>query len=156
MYILKEKTLTEEKMKNRLLALLLGILIILFSANEIWAKPQRPYPSRNYLDFSWFFKPTSLGLKARVFSHFYLTGNLDYRESVDDLEFHAGAVYMFPVKILIFRLYAGGGYQFSRNYGYQYPYVTVGTHFMFLFSEVVYPMETAVDPKYRFGLSIKF
>ncbi len=143
-------------MKNRLLALLAGILIILFSANGIWAKPQRPDPSRNYLDFSWFLKPTSLGLKTRVFNHFYLTGGMDYRESVDDLEFHAGAVYMIPAKILVFRFYAGAGYQFSRNYGYQYPYVTVGTHFMFLFSEVVYPMETAADPKYRFGLSVKF
>jgi len=86
----------------------------------------------------------------------YATGNLDYRQSVDDLEFQAGAVYMFPVKILIFRLYTGGGYQFSRNEGYQYPYVTVGTNFLFLFSEVIYPMETATDPKYRFGLSFKF
>jgi len=77
-------------------------------------------------------------------------------QSVNDLEFQASAVYMFPVKILIFRLYTGGGYQFSRNEGYQYPYVTVGTNFLFLFSEVIYPMETATDPKYRFGLSFKF
>lgn len=143
-------------MKKQLSAIVLGILIILLSASGILAKPHRDYPAQNYLNFSWFLKPTSLGLKARLFSNVYATGNMDYRESVDDLEFQAGAVYMFPAKILIFRLYAGGGYQFSRNDGYQYPYVTVGTNFLFLFSEVIYPMEAATDPKYRFGLSIKF
>jgi len=143
-------------MKKQLSAIVLGILIILLSASGILAKPHRDYSAQNYLNFSWFLKPTSLGLKARLFSNVYATGNMDYRESVDDLEFQAGAVYMFPAKILIFRLYAGGGYQLSRNDGYQYPYVTVGTHFLFLFSEVIYPMEAATDPKYRFGLSIKF
>lgn len=131
-------------------------LIILFSASGILAEPHRDYPNRNYLNFSWFIKPSSLGLKTRLFSTVYATGNLNYRQSVNDIEFQAGAVYMFPRKILIFRLYTGGGYQFSRNDGYQYPYVTVGTQFLFLFSEVVYPMETAADPKYRFGLSVKF
>jgi hypothetical protein len=143
-------------MKKRFLTLLSGILIILFSANGILAEPHRNYPDKNYLHFSWFLKPTSFGLKARLLGHVYATGNLDYRQAVDDLEFQAGAVYMFPVKILIFRLYTGGGYQFSRNEGYQYPYVTVGTDFLFFFSEAIYPMETAADPKYRFGLSFKF
>lgn len=143
-------------MNKKLLTIVMGTLILLLSANGILAKPHRDYPSRNYLNFSWFLKPSSFGLKARLFSTVYATGNLDYRESVDDLEFQAGAVYMIPKKILIFRLYAGGGYQFSRNEGFQYPYVTVGTQFLFLFSEVTYPMETASNPKYRFGLSIKF
>jgi hypothetical protein len=146
----------EEQMNKKLLTILVGSLIILSSASGILAKPHRDYPSRNYLNFSWFLKPSSLGLKARLFSNVYATGNLDYRESIDDLEFQAGAVYMFPRKILIFRLYTGGGYQFSRNEGYQYPYVTVGTQFLFLFSEVIYPMEDTSDPKYRFGLSVKF
>lgn len=143
-------------MKKKLLTILVASLIILSSASGIVAKPHTDYPSRNYLSFSWFLKPSSLGLKTRLFSNVYATGNLDYRKSVDDLEFQAGAVYMFPRKILIFWLYTGGGYQFSRNEGYQYPYVTVGTQFWFLFSEVIYPMETASDPKYRFGLSVKF
>lgn len=146
----------EEQMKKRFLTFLTGTIIILFSASGILAEPNRNYPDKNYLNISWFLKPASLGLKARLFSNVYATGNLDYRQSVNDLEFQAGAVYMFPVKILIFRLYTGGGYQFSRNEGYQYPYVTVGTNFLFLFSEVIYPMETATDPKYRFGLSFKF
>ncbi len=143
-------------MKKKLSTILMASLIILFSASGILAEPHRDYPNRNYLNFSWFIKPSSLGLKTRLFSTVYATGNLNYRQSVNDIEFQAGAVYMFPRKILIFRLYTGGGYQFSRNDGYQYPYVTVGTQFLFLFSEVVYPMETAADPKYRFGLSVKF
>jgi hypothetical protein len=143
-------------MKKRFLTLLMGSLIILFSASGILADSHKNYPNKNYIHLSGFLKPASLGLKARLFSNVYATGNLDYRESVGDLEFQAGAVYMFPVKILIFRFYTGGGYQFSRNEGYQYPYVTVGTNFLFLFSEVIYPMENAADPKYRFGLSFKF
>lgn len=143
-------------MKKKVLTILVGSLIILSSASGILAKPHRDYPSRNYLNFSWFLKPSSLGLKTCLFGTVYATGNLDYKKSVDDLEFQVGAVYMFPRKILIFRLYTGGGYQFSRNEGYQYPYVTVGTRFFFLFSEVIYPMETATDTKYRFGLSVKF
>lgn len=143
-------------MSRKLSVSIVGVLIILLSASGIFAKPPGDYPRRNYLNISWFLKPASLGLKTRLFSHVYATGNLDYRESYNDLEFQAGAIYMFPAKILIFRLYAGGGYQFSRNEGYQYPYVTVGTNFLFLFSEVIYPMEAAKDTRYRFGLSFKF
>jgi len=143
-------------MKKLLSISILMILIILISTSGIFAKSYRNSSPKNYLTFSWFFKPASLGYKFRVINNVYATGNLDYRDSIDDIEFQAGAVYLFPPKILIFRLYAGGGYQFSRNEGYQYPYVAVGTNFLFLFSEVIYPMETSMDPKYRFGLSIKF
>jgi len=134
----------------------LGVLIILVSASGIFAKSYKDYSPRNYITFSWFLKPASLGLKHRLFSNLYATANLDYKDSTNDLEFQAGTVYLFPVKIIIFRFYAGGGYQFSRNEGYQYPYVTVGTNFIFLFSEVIYPLESGLDPKYRFGLSFRF
>jgi len=143
-------------MKRLFLISTLGILIILISTSGTSAKSHRDSSTKNYLTFSWFFKPASLGTKLRVINNVYATGNLDYRDSTNDLEFQAGAVYLFPPKILIFRLYAGGGYQFSRNEGYQYPYVTVGTNFLFLFSEVIYPWKRGKDPKYRFGLSIKF
>lgn len=136
---------------------MLGVLIILISTSGLFARSNYRDPApRNFITFSWFLKPASLGLKHRLFSNVYAAGNLDYRDSTNDLEFQAGAVYLIPRKIIIFRLYAGGGYQFSRNEGYQYPYVTVGTNFIFLFSEVIYPMESGMDPKYRFGLSFKF
>lgn len=136
---------------------MLGAFIILFSSSGMLARPHdRRSRPKNYITFSWFLKPASLGLKLRLYSNVYATGNLDYRDSTNDLEFQTGAVYLIPRKIIIFRLYAGGGYQFSRNEGYQYPYLTVGTNFIFLFSEVIYPMESGLDPKYRFGLSFKF
>lgn len=144
-------------MKKFLSISMLGALIILFSSSGILARSHyRRSSQKNYITFSWFLKPASLGLKLRLFSNVYATGNLDYRDSTNDLEFQTGAVYLIPRKIIIFRLYAGGGYQFSRNEGYQYPYLTVGTNFIFLFSEAIYPMESGLDPKYRFGLSFKF
>lgn len=135
---------------------LLGILLIVMSTSGMFARYHRDSSPNNFLTFSFFLKPVSFGYKLRLFNNFYATGNMDYQKSTSDLEFQAGAVYLFPVKIIIFRFYAGGGYQLSRNEGYQYPYVMVGTNFIFLFSEVIYPMETRMDPKYRFGLSIKF
>lgn len=144
-------------MKKILSISLSGVLIFLICASGVFARSHhRNYSSKNYLTFSWFLKPASLGLKHRLFRNVYATGNLDYRNSSNDLEFQAGAVYLIPRKIIIFRLYGGGGYQFSRNEGYQYPYVTVGTNFIFLFSEIIYPMRNGIDSKYRFGFSFKF
>lgn len=135
---------------------ILMVLIISISSTEILAKPQNNSSSKNYLTFSWFFKPASLGAKFLIAKNVYATGNIDYRDSTEDLELQGGAVYFFPAKFLIFKLYAGGGYQFSRNEGFQYPYVSVGTNFLFLFTEIVYPMKNGLDTKYRGGFSIKF
>ncbi len=135
---------------------ILMVLIISVSSSEIFARSSDDSSSKNYLTFSWFFKPASLGAKLQIASNVYATGNIDYRNSSRDLEFQAGAVYLFPPKILIFKLYAGGGYQFSRNEGFQYPYVSAGTNFLFFFSEIIYPMRSHLEPKYRAGFSIKF
>lgn len=143
-------------MKKLFFIIMLISLATLLSSNGLFARSPRSYPAQNYLNLSWFLRPASLGIKTRLFSNVYATGNLDYRKSIDDLELQAGAVYMFPVKILIFKLYAGGGYQFSKNEGFQYPYATVGTNFWVLFTEAVYPLDSRTGPKYRFGLSIKF
>ena len=143
-------------MKKLFLIIMLIMLATLLSSNELFARSPRSYPDQNYINFSWFLRPASLGIKTRLFSNVYATGNLDYRKSIDDLELQAGAVYMFPVKILIFKLYAGGGYQFSKNEGFQYPYATVGTNFWIFFTEAVHPLDSRAESKYRFGLSIKF
>lgn len=111
---------------------------------------------KNFITFSWFFKPASLGVKLRLVNNFYATTNLDYRRPLNDLEFQVGSIYLIPRKIIIFNFYTGAGYQFSRNVGYQFPYAVVGTNFLFLYSEVVYPLKAHLDPKYRFGLSFKF
>jgi len=146
----------EERMRKLFLISILMVLIISIGSTEILANSPRDSSSKNYLTFSWFFKPASLGTKLRIANNVYATGNIDHRDSTKDLEFQAGAVYLFPPKILIFKLYAGGGYQFSRNEGFQYPYISVGTNFLFLFSEILYPMKSGLDPRYRAGFSIKF
>jgi hypothetical protein len=143
-------------MRKLFLISILILLIISVSSTEILARSHSNSSSKNYLTVSWFFKPASLGAKFRVANNVYATGNIDYRDSTEDLELQGGAVYLFPAKFLIFKLYAGGGYQFSRNEGFQYPYVSVGTNFLFLFTEVVYPMKNGLNPKYRAGFSIKF
>jgi hypothetical protein len=81
---------------------------------------------------------------------------MDYVSSASDLEFQTGALYIIPKKILIFQFYGGAGLQFSRNTGYQYPYINLGTRFLFLFSEVIHPLRHGTQPRYRFGLSFSF
>jgi len=96
------------------------------------------------------------GLKLQLFWNIYATGNVQYLDSADDLEFQAGAIYLFPHKILFFRLYGGGGVQMSRNEGYQYPYVVLGTDFLLFFSEVIHPLSKGMQPKFRAGFSFHF
>lgn len=132
---------------------LAGLLIFVLVGGILSAKKSAP---KGYLNFSFFINPLDIGYKHRLVDYLYGTVNLDYQSSESDLKFRTGAVYFIPRKILIFRFYGGGGFQYSRNQGYQYPYVSVGTHFLFLFSEVIHPIERKSTPEYRFGFNIKF
>ncbi|UCC38938.1 MAG: hypothetical protein JSV96_14160 [Candidatus Aminicenantes bacterium] len=143
-------------MKKVLIISVLGACIILASSTGIFAKTVKSSSSKNYLTFSFFLRPASLGYKHYLFDNLYATGNLDYRSSTKDLEFQVGAAYFIPRKILIFRFYGGAGYQFSRNKGYQYPYVSIGTNFLFLFTEIIHPLRSDMDSKGRFGFCVKF
>lgn len=143
-------------MKKMLVVIILIFLIILFNSSAVLAKTRRIQEPNDYLTFSFFVNPASIGYKHHLFNNVYATGNLDYRSSISDLEFQAGTAYLLPPKIFIFKLYGGGGFQFSRNEGYQYPYVTVGTNFLIFYSEIIHPMKSRLEPKYRFGFSIKF
>jgi hypothetical protein len=96
------------------------------------------------------------GLKERLFGRFYAQANVQYQETSADLEMQAGLSYLLPVKVLFFRFYGGTGFQFSRNRGYQYPYLSMGTDFLFFFSEVIYPMRTGLSPQVRGGFSFHF
>ena len=139
--------------------LLIGLFILFFfllSLTEIQARQDSYCQSSSYLSLSCFQKPKGVGFKQRLFNNVYATGHLDYLSSSSDLEFQTGALYVLPRKFIIFRFYGGGGIQFSRNMGYQYPYLTLGTHFLFFFSEVVHPLERYSTPKYRLGLSFSF
>ena len=140
-------------MKKTVSMSLAGLLIFVLVGGVVSAKESAP---KGYLNFSFFINPLDIGYKHRLVDRLYGTVNLDYQSSESDLKFRSGAVYMIPRKILIFRLYGGGGFQYSRNHGYQYPYVAVGTHFLFLFSEIIHPIQSQATPEYRFGFSIKF
>lgn len=96
------------------------------------------------------------GLKQQVFRNIYASGNVQYFNSASDLELQAGAVYMLPHKVLFFRLYGGTGLQMSRNEGFQYPYIVLGTDFLFFFSEAIYPLKSELGPKFRGGFSFHF
>ncbi|MGD2295267.1 MAG: hypothetical protein PVF22_05465 [Candidatus Aminicenantes bacterium] len=143
-------------MKKLLLIGLLVLLFILFMVSDIQARHRHCSASNSYLTISCFQKPKGVGLKQPLFGNIYVTGHLDYIDSVSDLEFQAGALYVFPHKIIIFRFYGGAGVQFSRNLGYQYPYIALGTNFLFFFTEVIHPMERDLESRYRFGFSFKF
>jgi len=138
-----------------LISFLVMLIIPPLSATGL-ARDRKPCPPGHFLTFSFFINPVNIGYKHRLFDNVYAATNLDYRRSKTDLELQAGAVYLIPRKILIFTFYGGGGIQFSRNEGYQYPYVTVGTNFLFLFTEIIHPLERKTEPKYRFGFSFKF
>jgi len=146
----------EEKMKKYLTISILGLLILTFGATDIFAKSKRFQAPENYVTFSFFIHPFSVGYKHRVAGNIFLTGNMDYVNSDADLLFRAGAAYMIPRKILLFRLYGGGGLEMSRNRGVMYPYVGVGTNFWFLYAEIYHPLEKEKTPGYRFGFSFSF
>ncbi|UCE40168.1 MAG: hypothetical protein JSV17_11955 [Candidatus Aminicenantes bacterium] len=146
-------------MKKFLAIGLMGLLIFAFCATDILAKQRRSrsyHPPNNFVTFSCFIQPISLGYQHRLTGNVFLTGNMDYVSSESDLLFQAGGAYMLPRKILFFRLYGGGGIEMSRNRGYMYPYVMAGTKFFFLYAEIVHPMQSHSSPNYRFGFSFSF
>jgi hypothetical protein len=135
------------------------LLLITFCATDTFAKQgkSRSYQAPdNFVTFSFFINPVNVGYQHRLSGNLFLTGNMDYVSSESDLLFQAGAAYMLPRKILFFRPYGGGGIELSRNHGYMYPYVLVGTKFLFLYAEIVHPLQNKSSPNYRFGFSFSF
>lgn len=143
-------------MKKKLLISSLVLCFLFLTMAEIQARSERYSSQSSYLNLSIFKHPKGVGFKQRLFRNVYASGQLDYISSSNDLEIQTGALYMIPRKIFIFQFYGGAGLQFSRNTGYQYPYLNLGTRFLFLFSEVIHPLERQATPKYRFGLSFSF
>jgi hypothetical protein len=143
-------------MKKYTAAALLGLILVAFaSAHD--SVPKTSYrTTENYLTLSFFIRPVSVGYKHRMVPNIYLTTNLDYLRSESDLRLQGGAAYMIPRKIFIFRLYGGSGLEYSRNNGYLYPYVTIGTNFWILNWDVVHPLRSHESPTYRFGFNFAF
>lgn len=135
---------------------LLGLLVMGFSASDVFAHTKKFEPPENLITFSFFINPLRVGYKHLISRNVYLTGNIDYIGDRTDLIFQAGAAYMIPRKILIFRLYGGGGLEFSRNKSYMYPYVMVGTKLWIFHFDISHPLRKHRTPEYRFGFIFSF
>jgi hypothetical protein len=142
--------------KALMIFILTNFLMMGVSIDDVFANSKKNLPADNYLTFSFVIHPVSVGYKRQVARSFYFTGNVDYEGSNGDLYFQGGAAYMIPRKFWIFWLYGGGGWQFSRNHGYQFPYLTLGSRVWILSWEVIYPLQRGEEPAYRFGFSIAF
>ena len=140
-------------MKKAMLLCLAAVPLLLASEIPLCAESYAP---DSYITLSFFFNPRGVGYKHRVYDSLYLKGDMLYSGEDNDLWFRFGGDYVIPHKIWIFRLYGGAGLQFSRNCGYQYPYLNLGTSFWVLYWEVVHPLEHGAFPGYRFGFSFKF
>jgi hypothetical protein len=138
------------------IVILFVLMIALLGGQNLFAHKKKLNLPDHYLTFSFVINPASVGYKHRVASSTYLTTNLDYVNDRDDLTFQVGASYMIPRKFLFFWFYGGTGLQFSRRRAYQHPYVTLGTRFWILYSEVTYPIQRAGDTGFRFGFSVTF
>jgi len=143
-------------MKKYMVAGLLGVFLVALASADDSVHKYRYRTPENYLTFSFFVRPLSVGFKHLTFPNVYLTANLDYLRSESDLRLQAGAAYMIPRKILIFRFYGGGGLEYSRNQGYMYPYLMIGTNFWILNWDIVHPLRSHESPTYRFGFSFTF
>lgn len=152
-----EQAAKEAHMKKRILVGFVIVILLFLGSTQVFAHGRRARAtSPNYLTFTFVINPTGLGYKHHLHRNLYLTGDLDYRPAHEDLLFRAGGAYLFPVKILIFRFYGGGGVQFSRNIGYEFPYAVVGSRFLFLYAEVIYGLASYVTPEYRLGFAVNF
>ena len=139
------------------------LLLVVLNVSLIYGKtkmtPAKEKKEKNHfiiLDLTFPVYPSGLGYKHPIFKNFYATGNLNYTNHESDLICRTGIEYLFPVKILIFKFYTGTGLQFSRNVGYQYPYASIGTQFLFFYNEMVVPVKKDRGFLYRFGFSFRF
>jgi len=96
------------------------------------------------------------GIKFHLFNDFYAGTNIEYYASNRDTKLHLTGIYLLPHEFLFFKFYGGAGYRFSRKNVDEYPYLLIGSHFWFLFSEVLYPWVDEAEPVVRFGLSLDF
>lgn len=136
-----------------LIVLSLGLTPAGVSARE--SREQEDYPS-GFLQLYKTEKNLASSLKLRLWRGLYAGANIEYYASCRDTKLHLAGLYLLPHEFLFFRFYGGAGYQFSRNNDGDFPYLVIGSHFIFLFSEVLYPWEDEAAPLVRFGFSFDF
>lgn len=144
-------------MKKYLIAGFSGLCLLVLCFSDAFPHGRDFRAPDHIVNFSPFiFHPVSVGYKHHVGRNVYLTGNLDYLRSEEDLIFQAGAAYMIPARFLFFTFYGGGGLEAARSRSHLVPYAMVGTQFWFFYSEVAYPLQSHEEPIYRFGFKISF
>lgn len=148
--------ISEDVMKKFSILVLGAFMVGVLGVPNMFAHKKSLQLPDHYITFSFVIHPASVGYKHRVAGSTYLTTNLDYIDDKNDVTFQVGAGYMISRKFWIFWFYGGTGLQFSRNHAYQYPYVTLGTRFWILYSEVVYSLQRGEDTGFRFGFSVTF
>ena len=135
------------------------LLVLALVVTPAWAHGRSGYAPLplNYVNVSFtVWHPAGVGLQHQVRTNVFLTGQMEYLKRDDDLLLQAGAAYMVPRKFWIFRLYAGGGMEFTRNKALVHPYASVGTKFWIFYSDVSHPLRDHAVPRYRFGFSFSF
>ncbi|MBN1222555.1 MAG: hypothetical protein JXB23_04870 [Candidatus Aminicenantes bacterium] len=143
-------------MKRYPVIILLALWIMGFIAQDALAYSRKSKFPDNYLNFSFFITPMSIGLKHQVAKNVYFTGNMDYDKSDENLIFQGGAAYMIPRKIVIFHLYGGTGLEYTRNSSQIYPYFMVGTKLWIIHFDIVHPLLKGANPGYRLGFMFSF
>jgi hypothetical protein len=147
----KESKMRKLALTGSLAALLTLALVIPASGHS-----RRYQPNKNYLTFSFVINPSQFGYKHHLGKNLYATGDMVYQHDQNDLLFRVGGAYYIPVRVLFFRFYGSTGYQFARDRGNEYPYMAVGTHFWFLYTEILHPIQSGATPEYRLGFQVKF
>ncbi|MDH4270943.1 MAG: hypothetical protein OEW18_03090 [Candidatus Aminicenantes bacterium] len=135
------------------------ILVLVLTVAPAWAHGRSgyaPLPS-NYVNVSFaVWHPAGFGIQHRLATSVFLTGQLEYLKGDNDLLLQGGAAYMIPRKFWVFRLYGGGGLEFTRNESQVHPYASVGTKFWIFYTDVSHPLRSHADARYRFGFSFSF
>ena len=135
------------------------LLMTALAVAPAWAHGRSGYAPlpANYVNVSLtIWHPAGVGLQHQAWKNVFLTGQMEYLKADDDLLLQGGAAYMIPRKFWIFRLYGGGGLEFTRNNEQVHPYISVGTKFWILYTDVSHPLRDHAVPRYRFGFSFSF
>lgn len=74
----------------------------------------------------------------------------------DDLILHAGYKYLVPVKLAIFNFHVGGSFVISRNEGIRYPYISMGTDFLFMMMGFDLPISSSNRTDFYFGFKFDY
>lgn len=140
------------------LLLIIAVLLLLGCAATVFGSQgddKNTFVNLYKVDYN-SFDSISIGLKEKLWGNIYGSLNLEPYGTNDDLKVQGGIIYLFPRNVLFFKFYGGIGAETLRDNGFNYDYILLGTHFLYFFSEMIYPWKNGVAPFYRYGLSFNY